>query len=126
MRTKREADARKATRLTPTAIRGGDSSSTVVSNTPGTPPAVSDAVQAARLFAEEVARLPGVLRIENWSEEDSGTPVFHVTLRPSDRQTEDAVYELKGQAYDHYPEACLEVVVLEAAEPFPADSGSCG
>lgn len=76
-------------------------------------PPLSDNEKAGRLFAEEVERLPGVLRVERLDEEGHGAPTFHVYLRPEDRETEYAVYELKGQVYDHYPEAYLDVVVLE-------------
>ena len=79
-----------------------------------------DSERAGDLFAEEVGRLPGVLRVERWGQErsdarvGSGAPTFHVYLRPDDREAEYAVYELQGQVYDRFPEAYLEVVVLDA------------
>jgi hypothetical protein len=79
-------------------------------------PPPSDNEKAGQLFGEGVGRLPGVLRVERWGEEGHGAPTFHVYLRPEDRDTEYAVYELKGQVYDHYPEAYLDVVVLEAID----------
>src|SRR5260370_20011744 len=76
----------------------------------------ADTEKAGRLFGEEVGRLPGVLRVERWAETGPGAPTFHIYLWPDDRDTEYAVYELKGQVYDRYPEAYLEVVVLEAID----------
>jgi hypothetical protein len=35
-------------------------------------------------------------------------------VKPDDYETECAVYEAKGQIYDRYPEAYLDVVVLAA------------
>jgi hypothetical protein len=80
------------------------------------PPPLSERERAGRLFAEEVGRLPGVLRVERWGDDLPGAPTFHVYLRADDSETEYAVYELKGQVYDRCPEAYLEVVVLEASD----------
>ncbi len=49
-----------------------------------------------------------------WGAEGPGVSAFHVYLRPDNRDTEYAVYEVKGQVYDRYPDAYLDVVVLEA------------
>jgi hypothetical protein len=99
-------------------ISGGESRLPVSSNAGGTtlaaPPPPFDNAQAGRLFGEEVGRLPGVLRVEWWGEEGPGAPTFHVYVKPDDYETECAVYEAKGQIYDRYPEAYLEVVVLAA------------
>jgi hypothetical protein len=81
---------------------------------------------AHRLFEEEVGRLSGVLRVERWGEEGSRTPAFHVYLRPDDRETEYAVYEVKGQVYDQFPEAYLDVVVLEAIDELSLDDAPAG
>ncbi len=81
--------------------------------------------KAGQLFGEEVGRLPGVLRVERWDEEGQSTPTFHVYVRPDDRDTEYAVYELKGQVYDQYPEAYVEVVVLETVDA-PLSDGQSG
>jgi hypothetical protein len=78
-----------------------------------------DSERAGRLFREEVGRLPGVLQVEQWGQEGPGVPTFHIYVRPDDRDTEYAVYEVKGQIYDQYPEAYLEVVVLEAVDSLP-------
>jgi hypothetical protein len=79
-------------------------------------PTRSSSQEAGRLFAEEIERLAGVLRVERWDEVGPCSPTFHVYVRPDDRDTEYAVYELHGQIYDRYPDAYLEVVVLEAIE----------
>ena len=104
-------------------IREGESTHSISPNAGGTvlaPPPTADGEKAGRLFAQEVGRLPDVLRVEQWGEAGSGTPAFHVYLRPDDRETEYAVYEAKGQVYDRYPDAYLEVVVLEAIDaPLP-------
>src|SRR3954452_9653518 len=63
----------------------------------------SDTEPAHRCFAEEVGRLSGVLRVEQWGEDGSATPTFHVYLRPEDRDTKYEVYELKGRVYDRFP-----------------------
>jgi len=88
------------------------------------PPA--DTETAHRLFAEEVGQLHGVLRVERWGDEGSAAPTFHIYLRPEDRDTEYEVYELKGRVYDRFPDAYLDVVVLEAIdEPVRnSDSGA--
>lgn len=97
-------------------IPGSESRLPISANAGGTAvaPSPSDAEKAGQLFGQEVRRLPGVLRVERCGEEGQGAPTFHVYLRPGDRETEYAVYELKGRAYDHYPEAYLDVVVLES------------
>jgi hypothetical protein len=100
-------------------IRGSESTLPVSPNAGGTalaPPPPSDTEQAGQFFAEEVGRLPGVLQVEWWGEEGSGAPTFHVYLRPDDRDTVYAIYEVKGQVYDRYPDAYLDVVVLEAID----------
>jgi hypothetical protein len=102
----------------------GETTRAVSPNVGGTavapiPPA--DTETAHRLFEEEVGRLPGVLRVERWGEEGSGAPTFHIYLRPDDRDSEYAVYEVKGQVYDRFPEAYLDVVVLEAIDGSPRD-----
>jgi hypothetical protein len=82
------------------------------------PPTIgADAVD--QLFAEEVRRLPGVLRVEHCGQErgnagGAAAPTFHIYVRPGDREAEYAIYELQGQVYDRFPEAYLEVVVLDA------------
>jgi hypothetical protein len=109
-------------------IGGSESTLPVSPNAGGTslvPPPPSDMENAGRLFGEEVGRLPGVLRVEQWGEEGPGVPTFHVFLRPDDRDTEYAVYEVKGQVYDRYPEAYLDVVVLEAIDSPLRDGASC-
>jgi hypothetical protein len=85
----------------------------------------SDAETAHQLFVEEVGRLPGVLQVEQWGEEESGFPTFHIYLRPDDRDTEYAVYEVKGRVYDRFPDAYLDVVVLEASDG-PRTNGEPG
>jgi hypothetical protein len=88
-------------------------------------PPPSENEKAAQFFADEVGRQPEVLRIERWGEEGQGAPTFHVYLRPDDRDTEYAVYELKGRIYDLYPAAYLDVVVLETLSE-PLSDGNSG
>jgi hypothetical protein len=98
-------------------IRGGENTHSISPNAGGTAlalPPTADNEKAGRLFAQEVGRLSGVLRVEQWGEAGSGAPAFHVYLRPNDRETEYAVYEVKGRVYDRFPDAYLDVVVLEA------------
>lgn len=99
-------------------VSGSESRLPISANVGGTAlaPPPSDNEKAGQLFWEEAGRLPGVLRVERWGEEGQSVPTFHVYLRPGDRDTEYAVYDLKGQAYDHYPEAYLDVVVLETTD----------
>jgi hypothetical protein len=87
-------------------------------------PPLSNKERAGQLFGEEVGRLPGVLRVERWSEEGSGALTFQVYLQPDDRDTEYAVYELKGRVYDLYPDAYLDVVVLDTISGPLSDGGS--
>jgi hypothetical protein len=111
--------------LPPPSMGGGESPLSVSANAGGTalaPPPHSDMEKACRLFGEEVGRLPGVLRVERWGEVGPGAPTFHVYLRPDDRETEYAVYEVKGQVYDRYPGAYLDVVVLEAGDAAPSNT----
>jgi hypothetical protein len=120
----------KAKRVgSPTApIRGGENPTPASSDTRGTAlaPTLTDRENAGRCFAEEVGRLPGVLKLEQWGEVGTGVPTFHVYLRPDDRDTEFAVYEVKGQVYDRYPESYLDVVVLEATDPSQLNDGPNG
>ena len=99
-------------------LRGGDTTLPAAPTAGGTalaaPPSNNE--EAGRFFAEKIGRLPGVVRVERWGAEGPGAPAFHVYLRPDDRETEYAVYEAKGQVYDRYPDAYLEVVVLEAID----------
>jgi len=108
------------------AEAGGEATLAVSPNASGTavalpPPSAMET--AHRLFREEVGRLPGVLRVEQWGEAGLGAPTFHIYLRPGDRDTEYAVYEVKGQVYDRYPETYLDVVVLEAIGVPPSNGG---
>src|SRR5258708_1973930 len=90
-------------------------------------PPPSDNERAGDLFAEEVGRLPGVLRVERWGQErsdargGSAAPTFHIYVRPNDREAEYAVYELQGQVYDRFPEASLEGAVLDPIAPLCPD-----
>ena len=88
-------------------------------------PPSSDKEKAGQLFEEVVEQLPGVLRVERWDGAGHGAPTFHIYLRPEDRDAEYAVYELKGQVYDRYPEAYLDVVVLETNSG-PISDGESG
>jgi hypothetical protein len=107
---------KKQTIIPPAPIPGSGSRLAVSANAGVTAlaPSLSHHEEAGQLFAEEVGRLAGVLWVERWSEEGPGVPTFHVYLRPDDRDTEYAVYELKGRVYDRFPAAYLDVVVLEA------------
>jgi hypothetical protein len=108
-------------------VSGSESRLPISANAGGTAlaPPPSDNAKAGQLFWEEVGRLPGVLQVERWGEEGHSAPTFHVYLRPDDRDTEYAVYELKGRVYDHYPEAYLDVVVLETINA-PLTDGESG
>jgi hypothetical protein len=87
-------------------------------------PSPSGAEMASQRFAEEISRLPGVIRVARWGDEGAA-PTFHVYVRPGDRETEYAIYELQGQVYDRFPEAYLEVVVLDALDT-PPPTGETG
>lgn len=101
-----------------TSAPGSESTSSEATNAGATalapPPSENESV--GEFFGREVERLPGVLRVERCDGESERSPTFNVYLRPDDRDTEYAVYELKGQVYDQYPEAYLDVVVLETTE----------
>jgi hypothetical protein len=106
----------------PQPLKGGSESTlSVSSGARGTAvaPPPSGTGTAGQLFEAEAGRLAGVLRVERWGEDGSCAPTFHIYLRPGDRETEHAVYEIKGQVYDRFPEAYLEVVVLEAIDGPP-------
>ncbi len=109
-------------------VSGGEGALPVAPDAGGTtlaPAPSSDTAKAGQFFGDEVERLPGVLRVEQRGGEESGAPTFHVYLLPDDRDTEYAVYEVKGQAYDRFPEAYLEVVVFEAVGA-PLSNGETG
>jgi hypothetical protein len=109
--------------------RGGETASALSPNAGETsvaPAPFSEMETTHRLFEEEVGRLPGVVRIERWGEEGSRTPTFHVYVRPDDRDAEYAVYEVKGRIYDRFPEAYLDVVVLEAIDELSRDDAPVG
>ena len=69
--------------------------------------------RATQHFLEAVRRLPGVLRTEMLTESPSGEPVCQVYLRPGDEAAEEAVYVEKGRVYELFPEAHLDVWLLD-------------
>ncbi len=73
--------------------------------------------RANRMFKEEVARLPGIVRVETLGGETIGEQWFQVYIRPGDLQAEYSVYDLRGKVYDCYPTARLaESWVIEEAD----------
>lgn len=74
------------------------------------------AAQANGLFLQLVKNVPGVVRVEPLGGTTVGEQSFRVYVRDSDAEAERAVYETKGRVYDRYPDAGLDVEVLEESD----------
>src|SRR3954462_10737137 len=74
------------------------------------------AEQTSRLFLELVRSLPGVVHVETCGAEAIGEQSFRVYVRDSNLSAERAVYQAKGSVYDVYPDATLDVEVLEESD----------
>jgi hypothetical protein len=72
--------------------------------------------RATQHFLEAVSRLPGVLRAEVVAGSPSGEPACQGYLRPGDEGAEEAVYAEKGRVYELFPDARLDVWVLDAVQ----------
>lgn len=79
-------------------------------------PAPLQTEEANRFFLDRVSKIPGCRRVEVCGKNAGGEQTLLVYLRRDDLQAEYAVYDLKGQAYDRYPEARLDITVLEEIE----------
>jgi hypothetical protein len=73
--------------------------------------------KANRLFLERVQSLAGVIHAEAYGGPTLGEQSIRVHVRRDDPQTEYAVYDLKAEVYQQYPEACLRVDVWLEDEP---------
>jgi hypothetical protein len=68
------------------------------------------------LFLELVRRLSGVVHVEAVGAETVGEQAFRVYVRDGDLTAERAVYLAKGSVYDAFPDAVLDVEVLEESD----------
>jgi hypothetical protein len=84
--------------------------------------AQTPAEQANTLFLELVRNLPGVVHVETFGTEAVGEQSFRVYVHDGDLTAERAVYLAKGSVYDSYPEAALDVEVLEESDLPRADA----
>jgi hypothetical protein len=73
--------------------------------------------KANQFFLQRVRQLSGVLRAEPQGGEASEYLSVKIYLRKGDLNTEYSVYQLKGQTYDRFPEARLDVWVLHEEAP---------
>ena len=74
------------------------------------------AAQANSLFLQLVKNVPGVVHFEPFGGVAIGEQSFRVYVRDGDLAAERAVSQAKGSVYDRYPEAGLDVEVLEESD----------
>jgi len=74
------------------------------------------AAQANSLFLQLVNNVPGVVHVEPFAGAAVGEQSLRVYVRAGDPDAERAVYQAKGHVYDRYPEAGLDVEVLEESD----------
>jgi hypothetical protein len=74
------------------------------------------AVQANDLFLQLIKIVPGVVHVEPFGGVVAGEQSFRVYVRDGDPEAERAVYQTKGAVYDRYPDAGLDVEVLEESD----------
>lgn len=84
---------------------------------------VAETQKANQLFLERIRTSPGVVHVEPFGGANCGGQSFRVYLRDGDLKAEYGVYELTGEILDQYPEARLDVTVLEESD-LPRDPSS--
>jgi hypothetical protein len=72
--------------------------------------------KANQLFLERVRQIPGVIHVEPYGGQVIGEQSFRVYLRNGDLDAEYCVYDLKGEMHVNFPDARLEVYVLEESD----------
>ena len=73
----------------------------------------TDTEKANALFLSRVQQMPGVLCVEPYGGRTVGEQPFRVYVRKDDLEAEYAVYDLRGELYEQYSSARLDVWVLE-------------
>ena len=81
-----------------------------------TAPEETIAAKANTLFEQLVRQVPGVVHVEAFGGEAAGEQSFRVYVGDDDLDAESGVYQAKGRVYDQYPEAALDVEVLEQSD----------
>jgi hypothetical protein len=74
------------------------------------------AAQANDLFLHLIKIVPGVVHVETFGGAAVGEQSFRIYVRDGNPEAERAVYQTKGTVYDRYPEAGLDVEVLEESD----------
>jgi hypothetical protein len=78
---------------------------------------------ASQLFAAQVQRLPGVLRVDR-TDDLTGKEAFRVYVRTGDREARYAVYRLEADTYKRFEGVSLDIHVVEEAASGEVSSGS--
>lgn len=60
--------------------------------------------------------ITGVVRVEACGNGQAGEQPVYVYVRDGDTEAEYAVYRLRGQMYDQFPEAHLEIALFEESD----------
>jgi hypothetical protein len=79
--------------------------------TAGTVPEKTETEKAHQLFLERVRSMAGVIHADAYGGQTLGEQSIRVHVRRDDQETEYAVYDLKAEVYQQYPDACLRVDV---------------